>query len=510
MADHYSPMSITQLINTDEAQLPPDEVQLAAEALGHLASSKPVVVVPGGGGIGAELGDSGVGTKLKSNNNNNITLPPLSVYSLPSTTSSSPLPTPSSCMSHPPRFSFSSDVSSILEEDHPLQQQQQHTSPSPPPQQQQQQQQQQQPFIDRVSNIPLVNSALRVYEQSTAQNVMKYGTDMVGSFTGPIYDKFGKRPLSNAETQDHDEETMAAVNALARATLADEFDGDSLRRRTPGRLDDDNIRKARSRPHSRSTSPHRPYVKSATSPRHHHHHHHHHHNPLAHRSRSSKVNNQSRWQQIVMHAGSAAGTTAAVVSEESMKCLRYCLHWLQYATQHIQQQMHILRNYLVSLATHSSTTSSHNNSNNTTVSRSDQPSASTLADIQKEIILTLRKVVEVVSRYAGAGLPTHAKASVRSFILQLPSRWATLNTTSGGDTADLHPSSSTDGGGVPDHVKETSVKLLNFGGESVEMLDSVSTVFSDSIDRAEVWLDRLRVVGVAPPQHHQQVDCMEI
>lgn len=30
-----------------------------------------------------------------------------------------------------------------------------------------------------------------------------------------------------------------------------------------------------------------------------------------------------------MHAGSAAGTTAAVVSEESMKCLRYCLHWLQ-------------------------------------------------------------------------------------------------------------------------------------------------------------------------------------
>jgi hypothetical protein len=30
-----------------------------------------------------------------------------------------------------------------------------------------------------------------------------------------------------------------------------------------------------------------------------------------------------------MHASSAAGTTAAVVSEESMKCLRYCLTWLQ-------------------------------------------------------------------------------------------------------------------------------------------------------------------------------------
>lgn len=82
------------------------------------------------------------------------------------------------------------------------------------------------------------------------------------------------------------------------------------------------IRKTRSRPHSRSTSPHRPYVKSISTSRHHHHHH-----RPAHHARS-KVN-KSKWQQIVMHAGSAAGTTAAVVSEESMKCLRYCLHWLE-------------------------------------------------------------------------------------------------------------------------------------------------------------------------------------
>ncbi|KAI8089286.1 transcription factor Opi1-domain-containing protein, partial [Halteromyces radiatus] len=469
MTDHCSPMSITQLINNEPNQ---NDVRLAAEALGDLATS----------------------TKLSNSTNNTMKLPPLSVnYSIPSTTASSPLPTPSSCMSDPPRFSFSSDVSSVMEEEPLLSQQQE------------------QPFIHRVSNISLVNSALRVYEKSTAQNVMKYGTDMVESFAAPIYDKFGKGAYATTTmTQDHhhDEETMAAVNALARTTLSDEMEPDGVRRRN-GRLDEENInRKTRSRPHSRSTSPHRPYIKSTSSPRHHH---------LTHRSKLNKsTSSGSRWQRIVMHAGSAAGTTAAVVSEESMKCLRYCLHWLQYATQHIQQQMNLLRTFLVSLAT------SSNNSNNKTVSRQQQSSsASTLAAIQKEIILTLRKVVEVVSRYAGVGLPSHAKASVRSFILQLPSRWATLNnnTTKSHDVSgDDDTSSSTPTDGVPDHVKETSIKLLNFGGESVEMLESVSTVFSDSIDRAELWLDRLRVVGVTPvspslqkkqQQQQMHVDCME-
>lgn len=74
------------------------------------------------------------------------------------------------------------------------------------------------------------------------------------------------------------------------------------------------------RPTSRSTSPLRPYAlapKSASGPRHHHH--------------ASLP--RSRWQQLMVHAGSAAGTTAAVISEESMKCLRYCLSWLQVRTQ---------------------------------------------------------------------------------------------------------------------------------------------------------------------------------
>lgn len=149
---------------------------------------------------------------------------------------------------------------------------------------------------------------------------------------------------------------------------------------------------------SRSTSPTRP-VPYRT-------HHHHHHQPLL----------SSRWQQLVVGAGSAAGTTAAVISEESMKCLKYCLSWLQYAIQHIEQQMMILKNYLVSLAT--------NNNNHLlapTTNKANQRSV--LSGIKKDMVETLRKVVEVITRYAGASLPTQARQTVRGFILNLPGKW---------------------------------------------------------------------------------------
>jgi hypothetical protein len=152
---------------------------------------------------------------------------------------------------------------------------------------------------------------------------------------------------------------------------------------------------------SRSSSPVRssPYTTQ-------HHSHHIPHQPL--------VSTTSRWQQLVVGAGSAAGTTAAVISEESMKCLKYCLSWLQYATQHIEQQMMILRNYLVSLA-------SNKNSNSLTTPH--QEKTSVLSGIKKDIVETLRKVVEVITRYAGASLPTQARQTVRGFILNLPGKW---------------------------------------------------------------------------------------
>jgi len=175
-----------------------------------------------------------------------------------------------------------------------------------------------------------------------------------------------------------------------------------------------------------------------------------------------------------------------------MKCLKYCLNWLQYAVNHIDQQMTILRNFLVSLATSSTPSSSQ------TVAR---PSPSILSAVKKEIIDTLRKVVEVISKYAGTSLPAQARSAVRGLIINLPGKWALVND---GRSTTVSPAASPQmrphGMDTPQHgagSQDTAVRLLQFGGESVEMLNSVSGVFSDTIDRAELWLDRIRAVKMS-------------
>jgi hypothetical protein len=132
-------------------------------------------------------------------------------------------------------------------------------------------------------------------------------------------------------------------------------------------------------------------------------------------SYSLKPENKA-WHQIVFGAGSAAGTTAAVVSEESMKCLRYCVSWVQYALKYLSQQMGFLRDYLVSLAT--------NNKNKTMVLDSkNKQDQHVLLSIKRNMVGTIRKVIDIITVHASTALPYQAKAAVRRTILSLPNRW---------------------------------------------------------------------------------------
>ena len=51
----------------------------------------------------------------------------------------------------------------------------------------------------------------------------------------------------------------------------------------------------------------------------------------------------------------------------------------------------------------------------------------TLTDVRRNVVQTVRQVVDVVSKYAGGALPEPARARVRGFILHLPQRWANAN-----------------------------------------------------------------------------------
>lgn len=135
--------------------------------------------------------------------------------------------------------------------------------------------------------------------------------------------------------------------------------------------------------------------------------------------------------------------------------------------------------------------------------------ASTLASIKKEVVETLRKVINVVSRYAGACLPDQAKISVRQFILSMPVRWATLNNESVPSTPMGSPSLGPQSDRNPEQqaalneTSERATKVLVLAHESSDMLKSVASIFKDSVDKAENWMDKLRYVGMNPQNNSE-------
>ena len=163
-----------------------------------------------------------------------------------------------------------------------------------------------------------------------------------------------------------------------------------------------------------------------------------------------------------------------------------------------------------------------------------------LTNVKRDVVATVRQVVDVVSKYAGGALPEPARTRVRGFILHLPqawasaarrenvspaalptrgrasvrrsARWANANgtgetsrpTSPTGTTGPRHArQSSASAGGVPVAVpptagsaKQAAQRILALATESLDMMRGVTGVVKDSLDRADTWVERLRVIGL--------------
>ncbi|UZJ52716.1 hypothetical protein CBS101457_002036 [Exobasidium rhododendri] len=231
----------------------------------------------------------------------------------------------------------------------------------------------------------------------------------------------------------------------------------------------------------------------------------------------------SGWGSILIEAGVTAGGLSAAMSEESMKSLKYCLQWLQYATAHIEHQITILRDLIVKL-------------NHGELDLSS-PASQNLSAIKGDVVNTIRGVVDVVGKYAGGALPEPARSSVKAFILSLPARWATVNRAP--STFDSQGRQGSFGGSpsspsfssahVSDHHGRTSTSLssasvaqqhaaatvvaanrvMTLAVESLDILRSVTVVFGESLDRADLWVERLRILGLQRKRAHEQAAAEE-
>lgn len=208
------------------------------------------------------------------------------------------------------------------------------------------------------------------------------------------------------------------------------------------------------------------------------------------------VATRSRWQTVLVEAGGLG----AAVSEESLKSLRYCLQWLLYATAHLDHQITILRDFILSLH-------HHPRPGGPDASALVHAQAAHLGQIKHDVVDTIRKVVDVVSKYAGAALPEQAKRYVRQSILGLPVKWASAiesgrvgGSVGGGESAGSTPVAERmgeEGGGeggaggegfvdpVLRQTEEGAGRVFTFAVESLDMLKGVTQTFGDSISSAE-------------------------
>lgn len=230
----------------------------------------------------------------------------------------------------------------------------------------------------------------------------------------------------------------------------------------------------------------------------------------------------SRWGSMLVEAGATAGGLSAAMSEESMKSLKYCLQWLQYATAHIEHQITILRDLIVKL------------------NHGELDMAGTavqnLTNIKGDVVNTIRGVVDVIGKYAGNALPEPARNSVKAFILSLPARWATVNRGSvAGSPSGYFGSSPSSPSFSPAHISEgpqspshltanarfrngagsprdqmqvaataqAANRILTLAIESLDILRSVTIVFGESLDRADLWVERLRILGLQRKRQHE-------
>lgn len=223
-------------------------------------------------------------------------------------------------------------------------------------------------FLNRVSEYPIVKTAVSAYETGKSNSRgFKYAAQTIESVARPVVRRFGTlddfacRQLDRIEGRYHTSDDIEAQNSpySKRKFSADGYEHD----------------------HAMLTS-----------------------SPRSHRP-------SSRWHNVI---SGASGLTLSL-SEDSLKSLRYCVDWLQWANAHISGLLTGLRCSVVD----------QENGQPRNLSEAELGALSGhIGHAKKEIAETLKKLVAIVSNYAGTALPEPARSRVRAFVLGMPSRWA--------------------------------------------------------------------------------------
>lgn len=231
------------------------------------------------------------------------------------------------------------------------------------------------------------------------------------------------------------------------------------------------------------------------------------------RTRRSQSPHGQNWQTRFMMSTSGLGVA---MSEESLRSLKYCLSWLRWANEHLGKTIVSLKNVLeewsrsqqqkqqqqqrspdfdTAMTGHDAPTQSANGDDGHRPPRDQATITSHLTALKTDILSTLKKVVDIVSTYAGGALPDNARALVHRHLTTLPQRFR-LASTSSTSSSSSSSSSSTASGSETDAERQSQTesgakRVLVLAMEGLDMMSQVAGVVDGTIGSAEEWCERL-------------------
>ena len=238
------------------------------------------------------------------------------------------------------------------------------------------------------------------------------------------------------------------------------------------------------------------------------------------------------WQSRLMLSTSGLGVA---MSEESLRSLKYCLAWLRWANSHLGKVVVALRDLVAqwedssrraqqrrrdaeqrrhhhhhhrALAAQSGerdfdTEQQRQRLDPTNVSslvavsqddehdRDQERLVEGIHALKSDVLNTLRKVIDVVSTYAGGALPEHARSLVRHSLTSLPQKFQVATASNAGTANSNHESSLLPASNPASANISSAQRIIVLAKEGLDMMAQVSGVVDGTIVSAEDWCDRL-------------------
>ncbi|ETN46398.1 uncharacterized protein HMPREF1541_00582 [Cyphellophora europaea CBS 101466] len=182
------------------------------------------------------------------------------------------------------------------------------------------------------------------------------------------------------------------------------------------------------------------------------------------------------WRQQLLVSTSGLGVA---MSEESLRSLRFCLSWLRWANGRLGEAIQNIKALLDRYGEGAPTgVGSPMSVASITQDQHEQRQAAMsarIAALRKDVLETLKKVVGIVSQYAGGALPQNARDLVHKHLTSLPQRFSIANAmvqNGDGSTNDAN-------------------RVMVLAQEGLDMMTQVSRVVNDTLVSAEGWCERL-------------------